>query len=150
MTSKQAEEQGLLERLLGAVNAHDLDALVACFAGDYRNETPVHPARGFRGSAQVRRNWAQLFSGVPDIRARVLDSASDGRGTVWSEWEMSGNRRDGQAVLLRGVVIFDVAGGLAQRARFYVEPVEESSGDVDTAVGRLVGGGIESNRRDGP
>lgn len=46
-----------IERLLQATNGRDLDALVACFAEDYVNDTPAHPARGFRGSAQVRRNW---------------------------------------------------------------------------------------------
>ena len=39
----------VLQRLLVALNAHDLDALVACFADDYVNETPAHPRRGFRG-----------------------------------------------------------------------------------------------------
>src|ERR1700712_2901890 len=47
----------VLERLLRAVNDHDLEALVSCFAEDYANETPVHPQRGFRGNDQVRRNW---------------------------------------------------------------------------------------------
>ena len=30
----------MVERLRRATNAHDLEALVACFAADYRNETP--------------------------------------------------------------------------------------------------------------
>ena len=47
----------VLERLLKAVNAHDLDGLVSCFAGDYVNETPAHPQRGFRGSGQFRTNY---------------------------------------------------------------------------------------------
>jgi hypothetical protein len=77
-------------RLLLATNQHNLDALVACFAKDYVNETPAHPARGFRGRAQVRRNWAQIFASVPDIATRILASAVEGR-TVWTEWEMSGS-----------------------------------------------------------
>jgi ketosteroid isomerase-like protein len=44
-----------IERLVLATNRHDLDALAACFAADYENETPAHPARSFRGRDQVRR-----------------------------------------------------------------------------------------------
>ncbi|SDH45654.1 Ketosteroid isomerase-related protein [Actinokineospora alba] len=128
----------LLENLLHAVNSHDLDALVACFATDYVNETPVHPERGFRGREQVRRNWTQIFAGVPDIHADVPRTAIDG-DTLWTEWELSGTRVDDGAFLMRGVVVFTVAGGLARSSRFYLEPVETVSGDVDAATQRLVG-----------
>ena len=56
-----------MDRLCAATNAHDLDGIVGCFAEDYRNETPVHPARGFVGREQVRRNWQQIFAFVPDV-----------------------------------------------------------------------------------
>lgn len=46
----------VVARLLRATNEHDLDGVVACFAPDYSNETPVHPARSFQGREQVRRN----------------------------------------------------------------------------------------------
>ena len=42
-------------RLHAAVNRHDLDAMVGCFAVDFVNETPAHPARSFRGRDQVRK-----------------------------------------------------------------------------------------------
>lgn len=54
----------VMERLLQAMNGHNLDAVVACFALDYLNETPAHLARGFRGNEQVRRNWTQIL-GAP-------------------------------------------------------------------------------------
>lgn len=126
----------LVRRLAAATNAHDLDALVACFADDYLNETPVHPARGFRGAEQVRRNWAQLFAGIPDLSARILATACAG-DTVWTEWEMSGTRRDGTAHLMRGVIIFGVEAGKARSARFYLEPVEVISGGVDAQISRV-------------
>ena len=65
-----------LRRLEAATNAHDLDGLADCFAVDYENLTPVHPARGFIGRAQVRRNWHTIFRAVPDLKARVLDAVS--------------------------------------------------------------------------
>jgi ketosteroid isomerase-like protein len=128
----------VLRRLERATDEHDLDTLLDCFATDYLNETPAHPARGFRGREQVRTNWRQIFAGVPDLRARVLGSAVDG-DTVWSEWEMSGTRRDGAAHLMRGVVVFRVAGGRFVSARFYLEPVDTGGSDVNSAVRAAVG-----------
>jgi ketosteroid isomerase-like protein len=125
--------QAMVDRLLRATNDHDLDALVACFSEDYENETPVHPARSFRGREQVRRNWEQIFTFVPDLRTEVHRTAIDG-DTAWSEWEMTGTRRDGTAHCMRGTVIFGVRGGLAHWARFYLEPVDLNAGTVDDAV----------------
>src|SRR6266566_6682061 len=88
------------ERLLEAINAHDLDTMVACFADDYVNEWPAHPQRSFRGNQQVGRNWSQIFATVPDLRARLPRTAVDG-DTVWTEWDISGTRSDGAAFLDR-------------------------------------------------
>jgi ketosteroid isomerase-like protein len=127
----------VLERLLRAVNEHDIDALVSCFAPDYANETPVHPQRGFRGNEQVRRNWTQLFA-IPDFWAEVPRSTLDG-DQLWTEWDMSGTRPDGNPFRMRGVVIFGVDSSLIRSARFYLEPVEDTSGDVDVHTRRVVG-----------
>ena len=133
--ASQIEAEGpgaLVERLCQATNAHDLETLASCFAVDYRNDTPVHPARGFQGRAQVRKNWEQIFAAVPDIAAQVHWVAD--QETAWSEWEMRGTRRDGSAHVMRGVVIFGVKDGEASWARFYLEPVQEGGGGVDDAV----------------
>ena len=127
-----------VKRLLAAVNDHDLDGVVASFAEGYINETPAHPKRGFRGNGQVRTNWTQIFAGVPDIHAHIPRTAVDGE-TVWTEWEMAGTRTDGGAFLMRGVVILDVNGATIAAARFYLEPVEQTSGDVDAHTRRVVG-----------
>ena len=127
------DPMAMARRLEAATNAHDLDALVDCFAPDYRNETPVHPARGFTGPEQVRENWRTIFAGVPDLRASLLRSATHGN-EVWSEWEMSGHRRDGARHLMRGVIVFTVGQGRATRARFYLEPVDDSPSGVAAAV----------------
>jgi ketosteroid isomerase-like protein len=129
---------GTLARLERATNAHDVDAVVACFATDYRNETPAHPERGFTGREQVRGNWERIFAAIPDITAKVLRSAVNG-DEVWSEWEHRGTRQDGSAHLMRGVIIFGRANELLTWARFYLEPVQEGGGNVDAAVRRQVG-----------
>src|ERR1700712_373724 len=95
----QSPAKAVLDRLCAATNAHNLDDVVACFAEDYRNETPVHPARGFVGREQVRRNWQQIFAFVPDVTATVLACSVDGE-SVWSEWEHSGTRADGSPHLM--------------------------------------------------
>lgn len=123
----------MVDRLVRATNDHDVDGLTACFAEDYQNQTPVHPARSFSGREQVRRNWEQIFTFVPDLRARVTRTVVDG-DTAWTEWEMTGTRRDGSAHDMRGVVIFGVRDGTACWARFYLEPVDEETGSVADAV----------------
>ncbi len=129
--------QALLERLAGAVSAHDLDALESCFTPDYRNQTPAHPAQGFTGRDQVRRNWEQIFMFVPDITARLLRSASDG-DVVWSEWQMTGTRPDGTTHQMAGVIMFGVRDGRFSWARFYLEPVQAGGADVNAALRKHV------------
>src|SRR3954452_10078713 len=85
---------GMVDRLLQATNAHDIEALVDCFSPAYRNETPAHPARGFQGQAQVRRNWEQIFAMVPDVTASVL-RRSVAEDEVCSEWRCGGRAATG-------------------------------------------------------
>jgi len=126
MRTAKDDPMATVERLVRATNEHDLDALVACFAEDYVLDAPAHPERSFRGNAQVHRNWTQFFAAVPDLTARLLRSAVDGE-TVWTEWEMSGSRRDGGAHLMRGVFVFGISGDLVRWGRMFLEAVEPPS-----------------------
>ena len=128
----------VVDRLRAATTAHDLDAIVDCFSGAYRNETPIHPGRGFTGRAQVRANWQHILAAVPDVVAEVTRQVIDG-DTIWSEWEMRGTRGDGQAHLMRGVIIFGIADDAIAWARFYLEPVDAGAEGADGAVRRIVG-----------
>ncbi|HSQ62229.1 MAG TPA: nuclear transport factor 2 family protein [Polyangiaceae bacterium] len=132
------DAMAVIERLTRATNDHDVDALAACFAEDYVLESPAHPQRSFRGREQVRRNWTQIFAGVPDVRARIVGSARDG-DTVWTEWEHSGTRRDGSKHVMCGVFVFGVKDGLIRTGRMFFEPVEAGGADVNAAVGSQVG-----------
>jgi ketosteroid isomerase-like protein len=123
----------IIDRLVSATNQHDIEAMAACFSEDYQNETPAHPSRGFRGRAQVRRNWKQIFAFVPDIHVEVVRSAAK-VDTVWTEWEMRGTRRDGGSHWSRGVIVFGVSDEAIRWARFYLEPVDESDATVDDAI----------------
>lgn len=128
----------LLERLAAAVSGHDLEALAGCFAPDYRNETPAHPAQGFTGRDQVRRNWELIFAAVPDLTATMLRSCGKGE-IVWSEWEMTGTRPDGATLQMAGVIIFGVGAGRFTWARFYLEPVQAGGPDVSQTVRQRAG-----------
>jgi ketosteroid isomerase-like protein len=143
MTAHDGDPVATVRRLEAAVAARDLAAVVACFAPAYRNETPVHPERGFTGREQVRDNWTQIFRAIPDLEATVLRLAVDG-SAVWSEWEHRGTRPDGSPHLMRGVVIFGVEAGLIDWARFYLEPVEHGAGGITQAVRRHVGAEVEA------
>lgn len=138
MTAQFEDPVALVEHLGKATNDHDLEAIVACFAVEYRNETPLHPERSFEGQEQVRKNWSQILSAVPDVTTEVIRAASKG-DTVWSEWEHRGTKPDGSRHLMRGVVIFGVSDGRFAWARFYLEPVEDRGESVDEFVRRQVG-----------
>jgi ketosteroid isomerase-like protein len=130
-----------LTRLVAATNDHDVEGIVSCFSDEYVNVTPCHPARGFTGREQVRRNWTPILGAVPDLVAEVGDFVEDG-DRIWSEWEMRGTRRDGQPHLMRGVLVFTVRDGLATHLRFFLEPVDDAPVDADAAVAGLTGGGV--------
>src|SRR4051812_16243911 len=133
MSGSEKSPMAAVERLVQATNSHEVERVVGCFAPDYRLESPLHPARSFSGQEQVRRNWTQIFAGVPDLQARLVAHARDGR-IVWTEWEMTGTRRDGRPHLMCGVFVFGVAGGLIRTGRMFFEPVDDSPVDMDSAV----------------
>ncbi len=123
----------LLVRIRDSINAHDLDALTASFADDVDSRQPAHPGRDFVGSAQVRRNWAEIFRAIPDLTAELIGFAV-GETAVWADWDWRGTRRDGGAHLMRGVTILGEANGRVMWVRFYMEPVEAVGGDIDDAI----------------
>ena len=125
-------------RLVAAQNAHDLEALVACFAADYSSEQPAHPDRAFKGNAQVRKNWSSIFAAVPDFSAELIDSAVQG-DTAWGEFEWRGARSDGSPYHSRGVIIGKVRDGELAAARLYMSDVDEAGRGIDAAVEGMAG-----------
>jgi ketosteroid isomerase-like protein len=128
----------VIRRLIEAINAHDLDTIVACFASDVVSQQPAHPARNFRGNEQIRQNWTMILGGVPDLRAELLRSAESG-DTVWSEWHWSGTRLDGAAHEMRGATVNQVKDDRIASVTFYMEPVEAGGAEVETAVKAIMG-----------
>jgi len=128
----------VLARLNAAMNRHDLEAFVACFDRSYESEQPAHPDRRFRGAAQVARNWAAMFAGVPDFRAEIEHSVVEGEA-AWVEWHWTGTRAGGSRLDARGVCIFGVRDGRVVWGRLYMEDVEAGAG-IEAAVAALAKG----------
>ncbi|MET3719273.1 MULTISPECIES: nuclear transport factor 2 family protein [unclassified Arthrobacter] len=132
--------EGPVRRMVAAANRHDLEGMVSEFDEDYENTTPVHPARSFKGSAQVRKNWAALFAGLPDLSLTVHDAATGPGNKVWMEWSNRGTRPDGSVTRSAGVAVLTVREDRIAAAHFYLEPVDHDSGDVDEAIGVAIRG----------
>lgn len=74
---------------------------------------------------------------MPGLTARITRQAVDG-ASVWTEWVMSGARRDGSWHELRGVIIFGVEQERVASARFYLEPLDAGPGTYDDVVRQQV------------
>ena len=138
--------EGPVRRMLAAAGRHDVEDMVSQFADDYRNTTPLHPAPGFTGSAQVRKNWAALFAGLPDLTLTVHDAATGPDGKLWLEWSNRGTRPDGSVQRAAGVAIFTLRHDKIAAAQFYLEPVDQDSGDVNQAVREAIQGAAGGGR----
>ncbi len=114
----------VFERMIKALNRHDLDAMVAYFAPDFRSEQPFHPERAFTGQAEVRKNWSFFFTTIPDMQVEILREVEAG-DTVWAELYYHGTQADGKKFILRGVTLLGVQADQIIWARVYVEPVQE-------------------------
>jgi len=94
----------VFERMIQAANRHDLDAMVACFAPDFRSEQPLHPERTFVGQAGVRKNWSFFFSTIPDLQIEILGEVAEG-DVVWAEVHYHGTQTDGKKFTVQGVTL---------------------------------------------
>lgn len=111
-----------IDRLLGAINAHDIDVLSSCFASTYAVTFPANPDRSFTGRDQVRRNWEALFERYPHIQATATPWVHNG-DEIWAEWEFRSDSGERPQFWQRGVIIAVVHRNVIASARFYMEPV---------------------------
>ena len=122
----QSSPKVVFERMIQAANRHDLDAMVACFAPDFRSEQPFHPERNFTGQAGVRKNWSFLFATVPDMQVEILNEIAEG-DTVWAELRFHGTQTDGKEHETRAVSIQGISAAQIIWTRLYLATL---SGDV--------------------
>jgi ketosteroid isomerase-like protein len=134
----QDHARAVSERLAQAMNAHHLEAQLACFHDNYRSEQPAHPARTFTGRDQVRQNWSKLFESIPDFQAEILRVAVVGN-EEWAEWIWQGTKEDGTPLEERGVSIFGIRDGRIAWARLYLEETEREGAAITETVRRITG-----------
>jgi hypothetical protein len=111
----------VLERLVAAMNARNVDAMMACCGPDYVADQPCRLGRR-RDRTQVRETWTDLFRNVPDFRAELLAWVGAG-SAMWTEWRWSGRHVDGGAFEMQGVIVFDADDQRLHRARLYMDQV---------------------------
>jgi len=103
----------VLEDVIAAFNAHDLDRIMSFFADDCVLETP----RGrdpwgtrFSGRAAVRDGLAQRFIGMPDVH--YGDDFHFVAGDIGvSQWTIRGTMTNGTRVEVRGCDFFTFRNG---------------------------------------
>ena len=127
-----------MDRLTAAQNAHDVEAMVACFHEDYSSEQPLYPARTFQGVDQVRANWSAVLGAIPDFHAETLRSAVDG-DTVFIEVHWTGTKANGQPLDERGVLVVGIRDDRIAWGRLYVDEVEQESAAIDETVRHMAG-----------
>lgn len=140
-----ADPLSLAQSWIGAINGHDLDAVVGCFDEAYEDEAPARRGEHVRGDAEVRENYERLHRDLSDLQAELLDSAVEG-STLWMEWRLRGRRADGTIMEFAGVNIFEVRGGRFVRGRIYTELVRDAGG-IEEQIDRMtrgVGGGSDA------
>lgn len=115
MTHKVTVED--LKGFLDAFNRHDLDAIMGYFHDDCvfympRGEGP----RGDRyvGKQEVRAGLAKRFEGLPDVHYGDDTHWTCGNFGV-SEWTLSGTKRDGTRISVRGVDLLEFRDGKVAR-----------------------------------
>jgi predicted SnoaL-like aldol condensation-catalyzing enzyme len=114
----------VFERMIQSLNRHDLDAMLAFFAQEYRSEQPFHPERDFTGQIGVRKNWSFFFTTIPDIQVEILNEVAE-EDTVWAEVHYHGTQTDGKRFNMKGVTLLGIQADQITWARLYIEPVEE-------------------------
>ena len=107
----------ILKGFLEAFNRHDLDAIMEYFHEDCVFYMPRgRGPRGdcYRGKKEVRAGLATRFEGIPDVHY--------GEDTHWtcgdlgvSEWTLTGTRKGGGPIAVRGVDLLEFRDGKVTR-----------------------------------
>ena len=107
----------VLQEVLDAFNAHDLDLIMSFFADDCVMDMPHGPGPGGRrlvGKDEVREGIRSRLDGIPDIHyGDDRHWVCDDRGV--SEWTIRGTRPTGERVEVRGCDLFEFVDGKITR-----------------------------------
>jgi hypothetical protein len=100
----------VVDRLLAALNAHDLDAFVSCYASDATIED-AHDRIQARGHDELRARYAPMFESLPNLRVEALHRIDVGDFVVQEE------RVTGRGLPQRHVAVYHVDANRIRRER---------------------------------
>lgn len=129
----------VFQKVVDAINAHDVDTQVSYFHPNYESRLPCHPSENFTGNDQVRKNWSALMGAVPDLRLDLERWAVNG-SEVWTELHVHGRRTDESPFDVRGVIIATVEDGLLTQGRIFLEEVQHDGANIDDAIAEWTSG----------
>lgn len=116
----------VLQQMLDAFNAHDLDTILSLFVDDSVFESPRGPdswGRRYEGKEAIREGLGARFTGIPDVSYEGHgDFVSGERGV--SEWTLRGTTVDGQRLEVRGCDLWTFRGDRIVRKDSYWKIVE--------------------------
>lgn len=116
-----------LKGLLEAFNRHDLDTIMSYFNDDCVLYMPRGKApRGERyiGKQQVRAGLASRFEGIPDVHYGEDSHWVCGNLGV-SEWTLTGTRKGGDSIEVRGVDLLEFLDGKVTRKDSFWKIIDE-------------------------
>ena len=117
MDKPQSASVATLKAIVDAFDAHDLDAIMGYFHDECACYMPRGEApRGDRyvGKTEVRAGLAARFDGIPDVHHGQDPHWSCGHFGV-SEWTLTGTRKGGGHVEVRGVDLLEFRDGKITR-----------------------------------
>ena len=121
-----AEILAALEGLAAAFNAHDIDAVMSFFAPDCSLDMPrgsePHGTR-FQGLEDVKKGIMGRFETTPDVHYADLEHFVSGNCGM-SRWLLTGTKRNGEKVKVRGCDFYTFQNGRVVRKDSYWKIVE--------------------------
>ncbi|MCC6397282.1 MAG: nuclear transport factor 2 family protein [Bacteroidetes bacterium] len=116
-----------LKGLLEAFNRHDLDAIMSYFNDDcvlYMPRGRAPRGERYTGKQQVRAGLASRFGGIPDVHY--------GEDRHWvcgtlgvSEWTLTGTKKGGDSIEVRGVDLLEFLDGKVIRKDSFWKIIDE-------------------------
>jgi ketosteroid isomerase-like protein len=116
----------VLQDVLDAFNAHDVDLIMSFFADDCVMDMPRGPGPGGRrlvGKDQVREGIRSRFEGIPDVHYGDDRHWLCGDRGV-SEWTIRGTQPTGDRIEVRGCDLFEFVDGRISRKNSFWKIVE--------------------------
>jgi ketosteroid isomerase-like protein len=117
----------VLNKIVDAFNAHDVDTLVDSFAEDGEMLLAAGPdiwGTRLKGKAAIREALTKRFAGTPDIQWTEGKSWISGDNAV-SEWRVTATQPNGQKLDLLGCDLWQFSNGkIVKKDTYYKQVVK--------------------------